>query len=254
MDLVEEAVLGYGVRRIKPKMPPSPSVGSLHPGTALARSVRIAMVGLGYTEALSPSLSGGAALRAAAGGEGGEEAPAAAAVLDSKSSEHTALRSSLLPGLLAALSGNVHEPYPQRLFEIGTAFAAGPARGRRARTGAGARGPPSESARLCAVSAHSSASYTEIRGVLEAVSAAALGGPCTARTMPAGDGTPFADGRAAAVHAASGRIGSAGEIDVGVAVGLRIRQPVAAFEVELPINTAPAAGRRPKSRRADGPR
>ena len=256
MDLVEEALLGYGVRRIKPELPPSPTIGSLHPGTALARSVRLAMVGLGYTEALSPSLSGGGgggALRAAAAGESGREA----AVLDSKSSDHTMLRSSLLPGLLAALSGNVHEPYPQRLFEIGAAFESGAARGSGgARPGAaGARGPPSESVRLCAVSAHSSASYTEVRGVLEAVAAAALGGPCSARTMPAGGrGAPFADGRAASVHAAGRRIGAAGEVDAGIVKGLRIRQPVAAFEVELPINTAAEGKGRPKSRRADGPR
>ena len=253
MDLVEEALLGYGVRRIKPELPPSPAVGSLHPGTALARSVRLAMVGLGYTEALSPSLAGGGgggggALRAAAA-EGGKEA----AVLDSKSSDHTMLRSSLLPGLLAALSGNVHEPYPQRLFEIGTAFESARGGGTAGpRAAGGPRGPPSESVRLCAVSAHSSASYTEVRGVLEAVAAAALGGPCSARTMPVGRGAPFADGRGASVHAAGRRIGAAGEVDAGTVKGLRIRQPVAAFEVELPINTAAVGKGRPKSRRADG--
>ena len=226
MDLVEEALLGHGVRRIEPSLPPSPSVGSLHPATSAARAVRLAMVGLGYTEALSPSLSDASLLRGRAGREG-RDPPAS--VLDSKSAGPTALRDSLLPGLLDVLSRNVHEPYPQRLFEVGTVFKAG-----------GAGGPPAESHRLCAVCAHSGASYTEIKGVLLAASGAALGGPCSTRAAPEGAAAPLAAGRAATVHAGpSGEAaGIAGELDAGVARGFRIRQPVAALEVELAINTA----------------
>ena len=254
MDLVEEAMLGHGVRRIEPALPASPSVGSIHPASAAVRAVRLAMVGLGYTEALSPSLTGAALLgervgrRSGAGGEGGEPAAHPASVLDSKSADHAALRDSLLPGLLDALSRNVHEPYPQRLFEVGTVFAAG-GRG-------GGDGPVAESARLCAVCAHSAASYTEIKGVLLAVSSAALGGPCETRAADPETAAPLAAGRAAVVHAgpSGAPAGIAGEVDADVARRFRIRQPVAALEVELAINTPRGGPRRPKSRRADGPR
>ena len=253
MDLVEEAMLGHGVRRIEPALPASPSVGSIRPSTAAARAVRLAMVGLGYTEALSPSLTGAALLRervgkgaGAGGGEGESAAPPLASVLDSKSADHAALRDSLLPGLLDALSRNVHEPYPQRLFEVGTVFAPGGLEG----------DPVAESARLCAVCAHSAASYTEIKGVLLAVAGAALGGPCETRAAGPEGAAPLAAGRAATVHAggSDAPAGIAGEIDAAVARGFRIRQPVAALEVELAINTPRAAPGRPKSRRADGPR
>ena len=252
MDLVEEALLGHGVRNIEPALPASPSVGSLHPATAAVRAVRLAMVGLGYTEALSPSLSDAGLL---AGGR--EGVPAPPSVLDSKSADRTALRNSLLPGLLDALSRNVHEPYPQRLFEVGTVFLAGGRHGM----------PPSESTRLCAVCAHPAASYTEIKGVLLAVSGAALGGPCSTRAAAGGaEGDPgaawaaawaaLAAGRSAAVHAAAAGApaGVAGEVDAAVAKKFRMRQPVAALEVELAINTVGRPPRRPKSRRADGPR
>ena len=43
-------------------------------------------------------------------------------VLNSKSQEHTILRDSILPGLLENLSRNIHESYPQKLFETGTIF------------------------------------------------------------------------------------------------------------------------------------
>lgn len=246
MDLVEETLLGYGVRRIEPALPASPSVGSIHPGAAAARAVRLAMVGLGYTEALSPSLSDPALLRGRVGrGEGGDNMPPPASVLDSKSAGHTALRDSLLPGLLEALSRNVHEPYPQRLFEVGTVFAAASKGG----------GPPAESARLCAVCSHSAASYTEIKGVLLAASGAALGGPCSTRTAEDGAAAPLAGGRSAVVHA--GRppapAGIVGELGERAAREFRLREPVAAFEVALPINTARRTAARPKSRRADGP-
>ena len=256
MDLVEEAMLGHGVRRIEPALPASPSVGSIHPAAAAARAVRLAMVGLGYTEALSPSLTGAALLRervgrkSRAGGEEGEPAAAAApppaSVLDSKSADHAALRDSLLPGLLDALSRNVHEPYPQRLFEVGTVFAPGGREG----------DPVAESSRLCAVCAHSAASYTEIKGVLLAVSGAALGGPCETRAAAPEGAAPLAAGRAATVHAgpSGAPAGIAGELDAAVARRFRLRQPVAALEVELAINTPRAAPGRPKSRRADGPR
>ena len=44
-------------------------------------------------------------------------------VLDSKSQEHTILRDSILPGLIENLSRNIHESYPQKLFETGTVFS-----------------------------------------------------------------------------------------------------------------------------------
>ena len=122
--------------------------------------------------------------------------------------------------------------------------------------GGGGRGaPPSESRRLCAVCAHSSASYTEIKGVLLAVSGIALGGPCSTRAAGGEEAVaPLAAGRSAAVHAASGApVGIVGELGAAAATEFRMRQPVAALEVELPINTARRPGRRPKSRRADGP-
>ena len=47
----------------------------------------------------------------------------AVAVVGSKSEEHEILRSSILPSLLRSLSHNIHEEYPQRLFEIGKVFS-----------------------------------------------------------------------------------------------------------------------------------
>ena len=70
-------------------------------------------------------------------------------------SPNTVLRSSLLDGLLYSLSHNVHETYPQRLFEIGTVFNQ--------------RAPVNEQIHLCAALAHGRADYTEAKSLLQAV-------------------------------------------------------------------------------------
>ncbi len=218
MDLVEEVAIGYGVGSIEPAVPPCRGPGRRSPGAAAMRAVRLAMVGLGYTEALSPTLSSARVLY----GNAGRDPAAAIPVADPQSGEHTVLRDSLLPGMLDALSRNVHEPYPQRLFEAGPAFARGP--GNRVREGA----------RLCAVSSHARTSYTEIKAAL-AAAAAALPGGAALKTV-AQEHPVFEKGRSAAVLLGGAEAGSAGEVGGEARKRFRIREPVAAFEVELPIN------------------
>ena len=73
--------------------------------------------------------------------------------IDSKSQEHTILRDSLLPRLLDNLSKNIHESYPQKLFETGTVFSTG--------------NPIDETINLSGISAHQDANFTEIKSVLQ---------------------------------------------------------------------------------------
>ena len=122
MDLVEEAILGYGVQNITAKLSPHPFVGST---SAVSRTVDLlgtTMVGLGCMEAKNSALVQGDAEK------------------NLGVSPNTVLRNSLLDGLLYSLSHNVHETYPQRLFEIGTVFNQ--------------RAPVNEQIHLCAALAH----------------------------------------------------------------------------------------------------
>ena len=77
------------------------------------------MIGLGYLEALNSSLTSKRVLYEMTN----REPKKIISVLDSKSQEHTILRDSILPGLLENLSKNIHESYPQKLFETGTVFS-----------------------------------------------------------------------------------------------------------------------------------
>ena len=74
-------------------------------------------------------------------------------VLDSKSQEHTILRDSILPRLLENLSKNIHESYPQKLFETGTVFTMLVIQFLKKS--------------ISGISAHQDANFTEIKSILQ---------------------------------------------------------------------------------------
>ncbi len=118
MDLVEEVALGYGIENLTPLLSASETLGAIHPISSQLKSLSLVMVGLGYLEALNSSLTSKKILYEMTN----RKPNSIVSVLDSKSQEHTILRDSILPGLLENLSKNIHESYPQKLFETGTIF------------------------------------------------------------------------------------------------------------------------------------
>lgn len=211
MDLVEEAALGYGIDRMEPAAPVGRPPGRLHPVTIHMSMLDRIMTGLGYTQVAGASLIGGD-VASRAGMDGG------ILVANPKSGAHTALRTSLLPGLLECLGRNIHEPYPHRLYETGWVFS------RDGRT---------ESARLAVVAAHGDASYSEIKSILYAVLRRGLG--VRQLATPPLHAAPFDEGRTAAVMAGDMRVGTVGEIDPGVLQAFRLRTGAAAFELDIEL-------------------
>ena len=223
-DLAEEAALGYGVWRLEPRMPAWSAPGGRDAQTVMLERAALAMVGLGYTEVLNTCLapdlpgSSGGLLRVADPKEGG-----------------AFLRGSLLPGLAATLSANVHRPYPQRIFETGAAFE----RGR----------PVRERLVLASVSAHAGAGFSEAKSAAVAA-LAALGASASTRAF---SDPALQEGRAARLVAKNRTVGKVGEIASEVASAHRLRVPAAGFEVDLGLIFDAGGGRGAhKSNRADG--
>ena len=212
MDLVEEAALGYGIDRMEPVRPAGRRTGKPHPTTIHAALADRIMTGLGYTQTASPGL-------------GSEESAARAGmkydvrVANPKSKAHSALRASLLPGLLEILGRNVHESYPHRLYETGWVFGKD----------AGA----SESLHLACITAHKDASYSEIRSALYA--ALYRGANIANMSTPPRDAAPYTKGRAAAVMVGNARVGSIGEISPEILRSFKLRKDTraAAFEIDI---------------------
>lgn len=227
MDLVEEVALGYGIQRLEPVLSPSGSIGARHPQSVKMRRISVFMTGLGYTEALNQSLTSERMDEYGRYEDSGQShtdervnkrtgLTKGMSVLGAKSQEHMILRNALLPGLVENLSRNVHESYPQKLFEIGKAFAPGP--------------PVSERICLACVSSHSSASFTEIKSIFQALQTELGLSYHLRRANP----VMMEQGRAAAIMSGEKPVGVIGELEDDVASEFRLRVPVACLELNLP--------------------
>jgi len=212
MDLVEEVALGYGIENLKPNLSASKTLGQKNQKSNDLNSMCQIMVGLGYMEALNSSLTSKRILYDLTN----RDSSNIISVMNSKSQEHTILQDFILAGLLNNLSSNIHEPYPQKLFEIGTIFSK--------------RNPIDEKIHLACVSSHKDANFSEIKSILQ--SALKTGFNITSNTKTSTHPT-FSKGRAAEIIVAGKSYGIIGEIDSKVRGNFKIREPVVGFELKL---------------------
>lgn len=213
MDLVEEVALGYGIQNLEPTLSPSQTLGQKHPNSISLQSISSIMTGLGYMEALNSSLTSKRILY----DNTKRDSSKIISVLDSKSLEHNILRDSLLPGLIDSLAKNIHESYPQKLFEIGTIFKK--------------TSSVTEETHLCAVSSHKNANFTEIKSVLQSVIQSIFGKTCETKTST---DLTFEKGHVANITINEKIIGTIGEISKLTKNNFKLREPIVSFEVKLP--------------------
>ena len=213
MDLVEEVALGYGIQNLEPTLSPSQTLGQKHPSSISLQSLSSIMTGLGYMEALNSSLTSKRILY----DNTKRDSSKILSVLDSKSLEHTILRDSLLPGLIDNLAKNIHESYPQQLFEIGTIFNK--------------TSSVTEETHLCAISSHKDVNFSEIKSVLQSVTQSIFGKICETKTTTY---PTFEKGHVANITVNGKIIGIIGEISKSTKDNFKLRESIVSFEVKLP--------------------
>ena len=212
MDLVEEVALGYGIQNFEPTISSSQTLGQINPISLQLKSLNQTMIGLGFLEALNSNLSSKRVLYDMTN----RDSKNIISVLDSKSQEHTILRDSILPGLIENLSRNIHESYPQKMFETGGIFNLD--------------NPISEKTNLSAISAHKDANFTEIKSVLQTVLKIGFGIEIQTKTAV---NSSFEDGHCANIIFNGNTIGIIGEINSKIIDNYKIRVPVVGFEISL---------------------
>jgi phenylalanyl-tRNA synthetase beta chain len=212
MDLVEEAALGYGIQNFEPTISPSQTIGQTNTMSFQLKSLDQIMIGLGFLEALNSCLSSKRVLYDMTN----RDSKKIISVLDSKSQEHTILRDSIFPGLIENISRNIHESYPQKIFETGSIFNLD--------------NPISEKTNLAVISAHKNANFTEIKSVLQTALKIGFGIQIETKTAihPS-----FKNGHCANVIFNKNIIGIIGEIDSKIIDNYKIRVPVVGFEISL---------------------
>jgi phenylalanyl-tRNA synthetase beta chain len=210
VDLVEEIALGFDVSKITATLPPASRPGAPIGWHRFLDAARVAMAGLGFIEVINSSL-----VSSNLAGMG--DSISALQVENPKSIENEYLRGHLLPSLLYSLAENIHQPYPQRIFEIGTTFAADP------------NSPTSirEELKIAVVIAHPTANFTEAKSIVTTLLKGAYSLNCelTPSAIPL-----FIEGRSASLEPGGGWIG---EVDPSKLEEFQLRVPVSGFELSL---------------------
>ncbi len=117
IDLIEEIARVYGYNRFANTLP-APGIVLAHPLAAKEAAVRVRLLALGYSEAISSTFA------SQADGEFfGEAEKGTVAMENPLSEEATLLRPSLVPGMLTMLAHNLNRDVREvRLFEQGHVF------------------------------------------------------------------------------------------------------------------------------------
>ncbi len=212
MDLVEEVALGYGIENLSPTLSPSQTIGQKNTISEILQKLSLTMVGLGYLEVMNSSLTSKRVLYENVQ----RDQSKMISVLDSKSQEHTILRDIILAGVLENLSKNIHETYPQKLFETGTVFIKD--------------SEVKEEIHLAVVSAHKDANFTECKSVLQSLLKSNFGISVETKTN---DDPIFEKGHSAEIISESKKIGIIGELNSKIIDNYKIRVPVVGFELKL---------------------
>ena len=214
MDLVEEIALGYGIENLEPKLSPSTTIGQKDNVTIKTSVITKTAVGLGLLEVVNSSLTSKKNLYELTKRDSSQMI----SVLDSKIQEHTILRDSLLSGLLENLSKNIHETYPQKLFETGVIFTKGK--------------PIGESINLAVVMAHKDTNFSEIKAILQSILRTQFKIECKTKSSSESQEL-FVKGKYADVYVNEKKIGKIGEISNEILDNFRIRTSVVGFEINL---------------------
>ena len=214
MDIVEEIALGYGIDNLTPKLSPSQKLGEKSLMTKKLEIVSKITVGFGFTEALNSSLTSKKILFDFLNRDSSQMI----SVIDSKSQEHTILRDTILPCLIENLSKNIHESYPQKLFEVGTVFSKAK--------------PIHEAINLAGVIAYKESNYSEMKSILQSILKTGFKIDSKTKT-PKDNVTTFANGRHSDIFVGEKSVGTIGEINSDVLDNFKIRTSVVGFEIKL---------------------
>ena len=175
------------------------------------------MTGLGLLEVLSFSLIGKKVEYELVGLK--DNIKQAIIVEGTKSTEYEVLRESLIPSLLYTLSHNIHEVYPQKIFEIGKVFTLS--------------GFTKEHWNIGAAIAHNLATYTEAKSVLqELLNKCFSAQKKTTISTPPTHNDMYIDGRCANVLKKKKKVGVIGEM----LLMFRELQPEGPVVVELDMS------------------
>ncbi len=230
-DIMEDVAIGYGFGRFEGVGSRTQTTGRERPLRTLSAMVRESLIGMGYLEIMTLSLSNeDAQFRMM--GKGERSHPK---VQNPISVEHTILRVSALPSILQVLRSNKHRDLPQNLFEVADVQVGNLDR-----------------KVLGVISVDTKASFTEVKGKVQRllkdlqvtfdIAPAPLGcyirGRAASITLPKevlGGRTGY-DGPFPELYVNGGiPLGHMGELHPSIITEMELASPASAFELDLDL-------------------
>jgi phenylalanyl-tRNA synthetase beta chain len=213
IDLVEDIAIAYGYNAIRPLWRKLPTTGGEKPEQNLLNVARELMVGLGFQEVLTYTLTNAESLFT----KMNCKRERIVEVANPKVQTFTCLRNWLLPSLIEFLSNNLHMEFPQKLFELGTVTLLDEKKETKIR----------DENRLAAVVSSANANFSEIKSALDAFFMnMGMEWQIEETAHPS-----FIDGRAGTVMVKGTSVGIIGEINPKVLNAWKLENPTAGFEL-----------------------
>jgi phenylalanyl-tRNA synthetase beta chain len=217
VDVVEDVAIAYDYNRIEPLWREMPTTGAQRPEQHYIDTIRELMIGLGFQEILTPTLTNPDNLFT----KMNTPKQPIVEIANPKITTLTCLRNWLLPSLLEFVTHNLHIECPQRIFELGKITLPDP----NSETGT------RDEERLAALIYDANATYTEAKQILDTL----LTNLNTRWQIREVRHPSFIEGRAGVVTVDEGEAGFMGEINPEVLEAWRLENPIAAIEISTGI-------------------
>ncbi len=220
VDLIEDVGIAYGYNNIKPSWRDLPTSGCARPEQRWLNIARELMVGLGFQEVLTYTLTSPENLltKMNLNDEHGNK-DCLVEIVNPKVVTMTCLRNWLLPSLIEFLSNNQSVEFPQRIFEVGKVTVLDESKETKTR----------DEELLAAVATHPNAGFSEIKSALDAF-LMNLGASWEIRVS---EHESFIEGRVGEIVVKGVTVGVVGELSPKVLAFWKLENPVAAFELNV---------------------
>ncbi|MFX0093018.1 MAG: phenylalanine--tRNA ligase subunit beta [Candidatus Hodarchaeota archaeon] len=213
VDVAEDIAIGLGYMKVEPQEWVALTTGRVTDETRNLRRVRDILVGLGYLELFSYTLTDPQNFIEKTRYTTEKEL---IYTQNPVSQSQSIIRNGVLPSLMEVLSANTHATYPQNLFEVGEVVEL-------------QKGKPVQMYNLCAVTAGANKDYSNVHTVLDTVMRL-IGLEYSLQPIE----RPYLlPGRAAEIIFEGKGIGYLGELHPEILENWEIWLPVAVMEVKL---------------------
>lgn len=215
IDIVEDVTIAYGYNNIKPLWRKLPTTGGLRPEQHTLDIARELMIGLGFQEVLTYTMTNTESLFR----KMNCRKQRIVEIANPKVQTLTCLRNWLLPSLMELLSNNISVEYPQKIFELGRVTIPDEKKETMTR----------DDDMLAAIISHASASFAEMKSTLDAFfMSLGLGWQIRRTKHPS-----FIEGRIGTAIVEGADVGIIGEINPRVLTNWKLENPAAAFELDM---------------------